>query len=224
MPRVDGTHRGAKSLLLLAFITLIGGPDLYAQSVQFSASEIEHKGSAAPLWHRKVYVRGMQMRVDTNFGNDGSYQLYDFSKNVEYDVFPTQHAYSTGDDTAAAFSVKLMRGLFYGDPEAACPQMEEVARMLRENPLNPDKNPKPSVCRKIGTGTINGRKAIEYEVATPTDKGSEDHTYYWVDMDLGFLVKSQETSTDITFEYQDIKVEAQPASLFEIPAEFRRIR
>jgi len=71
-------------------------------------------------------------------------------------------------------------------------------------------------CHKIGSDTVNGRSAVKYEGTN----ANGDTTTFWVDPKLRFPIKAQGKNTN--WELRNIEEGAQPASLFEVPAGYKK--
>jgi hypothetical protein len=74
-----------------------------------------------------------------------------------------------------------------------------------------------STCRKIGPVSVNGRSAIEYEGKSPEG----DASHVWLDTQLAFPI--QWDSKGGNGRVRDIHEGPQPAALFEIPSDFKKI-
>jgi len=73
-----------------------------------------------------------------------------------------------------------------------------------------------ATCKKVGTETVNGRSCDKWEI---TEKSGRKETL-WIDQKLHFPVKS--TDGQVTTEFTNIKEGAQDASLFKVPAGYRK--
>jgi outer membrane lipoprotein-sorting protein len=74
-----------------------------------------------------------------------------------------------------------------------------------------------ATCKKVGTEMVNGRVCDKW---VTTDK-SGTHTA-WIDQKLWYPIKAQSSSGE-TFELTNVKEGAQPASLFQPPAGYRKM-
>jgi hypothetical protein len=72
-------------------------------------------------------------------------------------------------------------------------------------------------CEPIAHAIVNQHETIEYRV-TPDRQPS----YGWVDPTLGFAVKWQAADGKV-FALKNIQLQAQPASLFSIPSDYRKL-
>ena len=73
-------------------------------------------------------------------------------------------------------------------------------------------------CELIERATFDPRKLLEYRVLTPDGRSS----YGWIDASIGFPVKWQSGNGEV-FALENIVFEAQPASLFSIPSDYRKL-
>jgi outer membrane lipoprotein-sorting protein len=78
------------------------------------------------------------------------------------------------------------------------------------------RNEQGATCKKVGTETVNGRSCDKWEI---TDKNGKKETL-WIDQKLHFPVKSFDGQ--VTTEFTNIKEGAQDASLFKVPAGYRK--
>ena len=74
-----------------------------------------------------------------------------------------------------------------------------------------------ATCKKVGTESIDGRSCDKWEM---TEKGGKVETF-WMDQKLHFPIKL--ISGDVTAVYTNIKEGPQDASLFNIPAGFKKL-
>jgi hypothetical protein len=73
-----------------------------------------------------------------------------------------------------------------------------------------------ATCKKLGTETVNGRSCDKWEV---TQKNGDKETL-WIDQKLHFPVRV--TNGQTTSDFTNIKEGAQDASLFKVPAGYRK--
>lgn len=73
-------------------------------------------------------------------------------------------------------------------------------------------------CEPIERGIVEEREVIEYRVLSPDGRSS----FGWVDSTIGFAVKWQ-AADGRTFVLENILLEAQPASLFSVPPDYRKL-
>jgi hypothetical protein len=79
------------------------------------------------------------------------------------------------------------------------------------------------VSRKvIGAETIDGHPTQKYEV-TYTEGGKTDKMYQWMATDIKFPIKMAAVDGSWTMEYKNVKMGTQPASLFEVPSDYKKM-
>jgi outer membrane lipoprotein-sorting protein len=88
---------------------------------------------------------------------------------------------------------------------------------LQEFKGDPCTGRRDATCKKVGTEAVNGRPCDKWEV---TDKNGEKETL-WIDQKLHFPIKSQ-TASGTAIEFSNVKEGAQDASLFKVPAGYRK--
>jgi hypothetical protein len=192
---------GAAALALCGagLASLAGGP-AFAQ--QFSADMISSGGgSHAPS---KLYVANGKIRMEPA-GGKGSI-IIDSAAGTAVVLVPAQKLVIDAKQMGA--SSRFMAPL---DPDNPCPQWEKIAH---------DADPSEGgawTCKRIGPETVNGRATVKFEATSP--KGEQD--FGWIDRRLKFVVKSQSAKGE-GMELQNIQEGAQPASLFEIPADYQK--
>ena len=91
-----------------------------------------------------------------------------------------------------------------GDVEAACSDWMQL-------PQN-----KGGSCRKVGNETVNGRSTVKYEGTNAKGETGD----VWLDPKLRFPVKWE--GKNGSWELRNIQEGTQPASLFEIPADYKK--
>lgn len=77
-----------------------------------------------------------------------------------------------------------------------------------------------ATCKRVGTEMINGREVEKWEIVQSMG-GQTVTAYVWLDSQWHFRVKQEVAG--MTGEMQNIKLGPQPASLFEIPADYHKI-
>ena len=73
-------------------------------------------------------------------------------------------------------------------------------------------------CEPIERAIVNQRPVIEYRVSMPDGQSS----YGWVDSMIGFPVKWRAADGNL-FVLENILLDTQPASLFSIPPDYRKL-
>lgn len=73
----------------------------------------------------------------------------------------------------------------------------------------------------IGQETVNGKIASKYKVTYEVE-GVRDAVFQWIDTASSIPVKTEAADGSWTMEYKNLKIGAQPDSLFEIPAGYQK--
>ena len=76
-------------------------------------------------------------------------------------------------------------------------------------------------CKKGGEETVNGRKTVKWDVQLPVGKDKTIVNTMWVDPQLKWAIRYRYQNGE-SGELQEIKVGPQPASLFELPKDYKR--
>jgi hypothetical protein len=85
------------------------------------------------------------------------------------------------------------------------------------DPKNPCSAAEGTTCKNLGTETVNGRTCDHWQI-TRKDGSVSD---VWIDERLNFPIKA--VSPDSTWQLSNIKEGEPAASLFEIPAGYRKM-
>ena len=186
------------------FILLILAASYVVAQTEFSGDVVD--GNQKGKGPTRVYSGKDKMRFDSIEANDargGGAVILDFTTQTWVVLMPKQHMYMQMPNTAME-----NRGMFEffrsGDVDNACSDW-----------LKLDRN-KGGTCHKVGSETVNGRSTVKYE---GTNSSGESSTV-WIDSKLRFPVKW--TGKNGGGEMQNIKEGPQPASLFEIPSDFKK--
>ena len=156
----------------------------------------------------KIYVSNDKLRFESKErGGRGGIVIVNFVTHTTDILMPEQKMYmemAQGQDSPGgaqrAFS-------FFRPPdvENACGEWQRLAR-------------KPGgSCSKTGDEMVNGRKTIKYEGKS----ADGDVSHIWLDSKLKFGVKWE--GKDGSGELRDIQEGAQPAGLFQIPADYTKM-
>lgn len=152
----------------------------------------------------KVYMSGRKVRVDpqeTGTANDEAYVILDLAQRTATVVNVGQKTYIQQTPAQARQSLQ-----FYASSASPCP-------------------PAGATCKDDGLEALSGRNARKWEISQSV-QGQILLTRIWVDTKLHVWTKV-EVMTGATLvlsnELQGIQEGSQPASLFVIPAGFRKM-
>jgi hypothetical protein len=174
---------------------------------QFSADILKinsDRGSgAAPSG--KVYVSNTKVRIETS-DFPGDFFLIDSEKGSAYLIRPSSRIFME-----AKQSSPLTRLLIGVDPENPCRQWESMAKLAGASEQGD-----AWLCETIGQEKTGDRATTSYRAHAP----GQD-LVGWIDTDLKFPLRIQaEKITAVVLA--DVREGPQPASLFEIPSNFRK--
>ena len=189
---------------LVICVLLLMGATLQAQflpqpfSADFSASTTSHTGDLTG----KFFFSLPSSRMDMSAQGREMSMIMDGSKQVNYMLMHAQKMY-----------MEIRAGQF--NPMARnLPQVEHS--FDSKNPCASSLH-SDSTCKDLGPDTRNGRPCEKWQL---TQKNGHTTTM-WVDQKLHFPIRS-ENSDGSVFEFSNIKEGAQPASLFDIPAGYKK--
>ena len=183
---------GVGLTILLACATAFAQADFSADIVSLSAT--------TNTFHTKIFSTRDKLRFqgEDKGGRTNSIMIVDLAKQTSVVLVPQQKKYVESSrpqipgQGVTFFQVK--------DVNDACGDWKRIAHA--------DKGK----CIKVGPEKVNGRDTVKYEVAPGQGKTG----FLWIDQKLHFPVKWQNSAA--SGELGNIKEEAQPAELFEIPA------
>lgn len=179
-----------------------------AVAQEFSADVVNQKQENGGL--KKIYATKDKIRFEVEARNAAmgpSALILDEAQNKYIVLMAEKHMYMD----APPMMVRPLINKFWrvDDVNDACPQWKKTA-----DQAGVSKN--WGSCTKIGSDTVNGRSAVEYEGLS--NKGEKSHI--WVDTKLHCVIKTDAGAGGI--ELRNIKEESQPSSLFEIPAGYAK--
>jgi len=181
-------------------IGLIAGP---AAAQQFSADLVNAGGEAGS---GKIYVSDGRVRMETTAAPGRGTMVADTRANTAYVLMPAQKMYL--DMSSNGHMAQVFTPI---DPNNACPRLQELAQQGHPDAAQ-------WTCKRVGSEAVNGRSTVKYQADTP-----QGEVYLaWIDAHLKFMVKTQDPSGK-GMELRNIKEGAQPASLFEVPADYRKL-
>jgi hypothetical protein len=170
---------------------------------EFSADIVSHSDKTNRM--TKVYFGKDKVRFDSAQGAGQGAIILNFATQNYLVLIPTQHMYM--EMPAQAMENRGMFSFFKaGDVENACSDWLNLA-------MN-----KGGSCRKLGSETVNGRKTVKYE---GTNAKGESGTL-WLDSEVRFPIKWENKNG--AGELKNIQEGPQPASLFEPPADYKRMQ
>jgi hypothetical protein len=97
---------------------------------------------------------------------------------------------------------------------------QSMATLKPTDPSHPCADSKNVTCQKVGAETINGRSTQKWEF-TSAVFGKQSKSYQWIDPQLYIAVKHADDHS--VRELRNIQEGPQPDSLFEIPADYRKV-
>jgi outer membrane lipoprotein-sorting protein len=156
------------------------------------------KGEKVP---GKFYFAPPKMRMDMSTRGHESAIITDSKTQTSDILMPEQHMYME------------MRA---GQAAPMAPNVPKFDTSL--DPSNPCAARTDVTCKKVGTESLNGRTCDKWEF---TDKKGATTTT-WIDQRLHFPIKTI-NSDGSSVEFSNIKEGAPSASLFEIPAGYRKL-
>ncbi len=189
--------------ILCALVCVWSGSYALAQT-EFSADIVANE--AHNTHPAKIYMGKEKMRIEPK-ENDARGQaavIVDPVAHTAAVLMPAQHMYMEMPQQMAMR--RTMNTFHVADPENACTQWLEIEQN------------KGGSCHKVGSETVNGRSTIKYEGTNAKGETAQ----VWIDPKLHFPIKWV-SSNGQSGGLQNIQEGSQPASLFEIPSDYRKM-
>lgn len=195
---------------LLGVLTIVAGLAFAgdrAQAQEFSADLVSINAAGQPDEHSgRIFVRDRQARIETP-DIPGGFFLVDGDHETAYFVRPGQRVFMD-----AKQSSRLTQLLVPVDPRDPCRQWQAMAAIAGATDGGGQWQ-----CDRIGEESLEGRATIKYRAISPQGQRGEG----WIDPELNFLIRLQaEDGTAVDLE--NIRPGQQPASLFQLPADYRK--
>ena len=176
---------------------------------EFSADIVSRDASGAAIGTGgRLYAANGKVRIETPDAAAGFF-LVDGATTTSLFVRPQQRVFMD-----ARQSTRLTRIFLPVDTSSPCAQWQAAAKASGLPNADGDWH-----CDRKENSSINGRDTIEYSVTSPDNAAA---TQGWIAPDLGFPVKWR-ASDGTTFTLEHIRVETQPAELFTVPADYRKL-
>jgi hypothetical protein len=192
----------AGGLLALACLSVSGAVAVQAQ--QFSADIVTRHDDVSTRTGRLSVLDG-RVRIDTAEHTDGFF-LVDVAKPSATFVRPGARLYME-----ARQSSRLTRLFAPVDPDAPCRQWQVMARLAGVAGEGEWR------CERTGIETIDGHSTVAFRALSETGEGLVG----WVDRERRFPLRIK-TGDGTLITLEQIKDEPQPASSFELPANYRK--
>jgi hypothetical protein len=186
---------------------LIGSAGALAQSLprSFCADIVSLDSGGTGRAAAKLHVANHKTRIETVGASDGVF-ISDTDAGTAWFVRSSQRFYLD-----ARRSSPLTQIFVPVDPHDPCRQWQAAAATAGA-PKSGDWH-----CEAIERATVNGREIVQYRVTS-----AGQLSYGWVDSTLDFPVKWQAADGKI-FILENILLQAQPASLFAVPPDYRKL-
>ena len=190
-----------KTIRTFCLIAFLLATNFALAQTEFSGEMFDsQKGSNGKIYFAKDKVRFESTNKDPR---SGGVVIMNLTTQTTTVLMNQQHMYMELSQQMA--SQRTAYNFFRtGDVEAACSDWMQL-------PQN-----KGGSCRKIGSETVNGRSTVKYEGTNAKGETGD----VWLDPKLRFPVKWE--GKNGSWELRNIQEGTQPASLFEIPADYKK--
>jgi Domain of unknown function (DUF4412) len=188
-----------------SFFAVVLAASFVLAQAEFSGEVVDLQKPGAPTV-AKLYFAKDKMRIEaqTSGPHGGGVVIMNFASQTSDILMPQQHMYM--EMPVQSQGQRQVYSFFeVGDVENACGDWQKISHM------------QPGSCHKVGTDTVNGRSAIEYEATN----SSGDVSRVWLDAKVRFPLKWQGKNSG--GELRNVQAGSQPASLFEIPAGYTKM-
>jgi hypothetical protein len=190
---------------IVAFLAAVLPFSGHAQ--EFSADTVTHD-SSGKTYRGKIYRSATMIRAESATPgvnpNGATIVIVDIAKQIGNTIAPNQKMTMVSHGLGALNTVGI-----------ALPVNENPCTSIRGGPP-----PTGTACKKLGEETVNGRHTTKWEV-TEIINSHAGTQIVWVDGNLHSIVKLQ--YGPFTEELMNIQEGTQPARLFVVPADYRRM-
>lgn len=149
----------------------------------------------------KVYFNGDKMRQDFTAEGHQAIQIIDFQRKVTDMLMPEQKMYM---EMNYGENMRQHRGFKW-------PELKSY------NPSNPCAQLEDTSCEKVGTETVNGRSTDKWIFKS---KKNNETTTAWLDHKIMYPIRT--VNKDFQMDLTNVREGMPDASLFEIPAGYRK--
>jgi outer membrane lipoprotein-sorting protein len=167
----------------------------------FSAEMVSTQKSGGQASHSKIYIGSSKVRIEG--ADQPGVMIMDTTAKIMYVLMPPQKMYMQMDLPKDDDKMSSAHFLTPVNPDNPCAQLKKVDKDI--------------ACKKVGSETLNGRKVDKWETSGPEGKG-----YLWFDPKSHFVVKME--TAEFTMEFKNIQEGPQPASLFTIPSDYKKMQ
>lgn len=195
----------ARQLGLLALIGISLFADAAVRAQQFSADLVTTRQDGSTISAGKLRVLQNKVRLETAELADGFF-LIDGAEPFAYFIRPAMRVYMD-----ARQSSRLTQWFIPIDPVDPCRQWQKMANSAGVGDRGEWR------CEQVGQEAIDGRDVMTFRVGSA--RGQE--FVGWVNPAYRFPLQIR-TEDGVTVGLRDIRDEAQPVALFEVPPGFRR--
>jgi len=184
------------TICVLLFLTIL--PAWGQMPQPFSADYSTTPATGAEKVVGKMYFSMPKMRMDANARGQSVATIIDSTAHVMYMIMPAQHMYMEIDmNQASPMMARAPKAPTAFDPN---------------HPCAPD-----ATCKKVSVETVNGRACDKW--VTTSKAGTSTA---WIDQKLFFPIKTIGAGGE-TFELTNLKEGKPDASVFEVPAGYRKM-
>jgi hypothetical protein len=189
----------SKAFLSLLILISASGLAPVAQAQEFTAEQLGHDKDGH-TFRSKVYMSHGKVRIEP--ASDKSIGLLDL-------------------DAGTSIILDTDRKTYIEQPPGMARQNVASFRTADNTPCVKNLNGTGTgTCKQVGTEMINGRKAEKWEIVQ-TIAGQTVTAHLWLDSQWHLRLKQE--ALGMTGELLNIKEGPQPASLFEIPADYHKM-
>ena len=176
------------------------------QAQELTADVVIHKTSGTEA-RGKLYRGKDAVRLEPPEEGKGTVKggivIYDLARQATYFLNQQMKAYTERPGSATGGPVSL----FVPQKDNPCALLPRVS--------------KDAACQKMGAESVNGRRAEKWQ-ATQTRGARTITEYAWVDSEWHIAIKWT-TSDQSTGQLENIHLGSQPASLFALPSDYRKM-
>lgn len=146
-------------------------------------------------------------------------KLYSAPPKVRMEMNTSGHQSTIISDSDRKIAYMLMPNNMYMEVSTEAKGQKQGPNWRMYDPANPCANMPEMTCQKVGTGMADGQLCNKWLF---TNKKGGSTMTVWISQKSGIPIRT-ETSDGSTMELLNIKPGPQPASLFQVPAGYKKL-
>ena len=170
---------------------------LRAQAPPQFKADMQMSGPGGGTMNGKAFFGGSKVRMELDIAGQNQIMIVDISKKIVYMLMPDEKMYM--------------------EMPADSPGSMRAPKVDPMDPANPCSTAGVTVCKRIGSETVNGYPTEKWEL-----KIDGQQMTAWIGTKLRMPIRTKSTD-GTTMEFRNIVEGAQPANLFVVPPGYEKM-